>query len=179
MDTGRARRFGDYLGVKGFKNATVVAAAARWLWWYDEYRQGNLTSQGGVTNPEMQIAVDRYSELPEMAELAVASREAKHRVPTGILAFVLTKGARIDKVCTETFLYGFETLVGLEEGSPILLLRQKMDRIKSGADGANDNAVSKAALVIKAWNMFKRGQTGKRLTYSTVHGESFPTFAGE
>lgn len=177
MDTGRKRGLNDFLGIQGKKNTAVMAAAARWLWWYDNVRTGNLTSIGGATNPEMAMAIAAHPLIEEASSLVAGSSEAKAKVPSGGLAFLLTKGLEINRVTTETFLYGLNNGSGLDDGSPILQLRRRMDRLPKG--GGATNTMKKTALAIKAWNMFKLGLSNKALVWYPERGEQFPRFHGE
>ncbi len=90
---------------------------------------------------------------------------------------------RLSESEAQLFLTGLIYGSGLEPGSPVLLLRQRLfdaisPRHKSGTR-SRLNEIEKAALVVKAWNASREGREVKSLRWRASGAsrgkEPFPT----
>lgn len=125
MDTGAARDAKDVLGIHGVRHASVAAAAGRLMYAWDVGRlnQGQQTPK--ATNDEI---LDYVQKNPWLVELFGSQQADLRKVPMrgGNLLAALGLCYRLDADGAVEFLNKLANGVGLEEGDPILTLRDRL-----------------------------------------------------
>lgn len=179
VDTGARRTPGDIFALRGYKRATTLAAAARYLLLIE---QGSVKrSMGGITtskaDPEISpqdlfVIVGRYPMLPESIDLTDPVRYigASHSQMAALHAWL----SKIDTADAATFFEQLGTGLGLTEGSPVYALRRWLEHASMEPTKHRKalNRVIVHALTIKAWNAFRRGDKVKNVRY--VEGDDLP-----
>lgn len=173
MDTGKRRNLKDTLSLRGYMNASALAAGITYLWKYD-----NENLRSASIRPTIQQALQLLDQHPGFADSVKESSRiiGKFHGSHGMWSVVHYTLTSLDPEDAGVF---FEKLVsgaGLEEGSPILVLRQRLEAEASSAAGARANAVLMHALIIKAWNSWRAGEVIQRLLWKAggTNPEAFP-----
>lgn len=125
IDTGTKRKVGDILKLRGEKNVFQLGAALGWLW---RYRRRQMRS--GPPDPTPQELLRLLDDNPRIRDsLHPGARLNAHiRYPNGLAAFVHYILAEIDEVEANWFFERLVTGSGLQDGDPVLLLRQMVER---------------------------------------------------
>lgn len=182
IDTGRLRSASDAVAVAGYKNYTTMAGATKLIL---AYKNGSLRTQvqGGtgqrlrITNHDVIEFINRKANVELLQECATVgnkcANKAKFFSQSTYAAFAYLFG-EIDR--EESMLF-FDMLttgesIGKSSYSMIYLLRQKL--INFQQSNANLQTTDKYALLIKAWNMFRKGKEVSHLSW-TSSKEEFPT----
>lgn len=176
MDTGKSRRLADVLALRGYPSANRLAALLIGLVRLQKYglKQAMSSTRGGypVTNKQ---ATDRIEREPSIQEVVkFSSKFNSIGLPgraAGVLYYVFSS---LDSDDAEYFFEKLLTSESLDRGNPILTLRKALISIKSSRGTANQTYV--AAIVIKAWNKFRAGETCLSLGYRPggANPEHFP-----
>lgn len=172
LDTGSARGGSDTLHIRGYKNVTNLAAAARLL---NNLLSGKHLSNSKICNDEVLNLLERHPELNDAsgAGLRVGTRfKASSAAMT--LAFYLIDTQSENRDLLPDFITRLAD-GGVAPKTPLAALRDGLMQktIDAGYRTANERAYAQAAAVIKAWNLTRRGL--KRGTVIWTVGEPFPT----
>lgn len=183
IDTGKTRSNADIMHFQGFVNTSTLAAVARLYFGYKEVG-GDMNVWAGkpaqrrYTANELLAIVDKERKL-----IGAVSETASFSVTNKMLgrstaAFCFYLFDRSDYLMAGNFYHKFEKGNDLQEGSPILVLKNALmireTQFKDmGARGGNRAQAHKIAIIIKAWNAFKNGKTISRLRYDPEK-EAYP-----
>ena len=172
-DCGQPRSLAQELASRNKKNANSVGAATRMIWKYETGRSAILNAAIIPSRFQCRDVELRHPEIEE----TVARAGRCSRLHSGIGLAVVYHYARLGQPTdADLFVEGLATGVGLEDGSAVLALRNRLI----------DNAASKAklspnelwALSIKASNMFLSGRKVRFLKWARGADEQFPEIAG-
>ena len=164
-DTGAKRGAADVAAMLGFKCYVTTGCAATLLHHYEN--NSMRIFKKGVTNQEIQKIL---SEHPGLQESVDVGRELANILPPGIGAFCHYVCSRLDREAAATFFQHLKSGANLRANSPILVLRDKLMFYKAGKIVFSRQAI--AALIIKAWNNFRKGKEVANLTWKPR--EQFP-----
>ena len=177
MDTGAKRSGADVLKLNGEKNYTVLAAALRSAILWD----AGIRNMGGgnrvTTNGDL---VDYLEAHPEMRNHVEAYNTLRRglRLPASVGVTAIKLFTEID---AEDAKYFFERLASDEghyRGEPIFEARRllKEDEATASNTRAGRTSTWKMAILIKAWNKYRNGETVKQLSYRPggANREKFP-----
>ena len=139
IDTGSPRRMADLVSMDGHSDPTRVAAGATLLW--------KVITGSAYNNPPPQpsYALDvlsRYPTISKWARLYNASKVIKRIIPSASLIPALVYLEEIAKqpALAEALFHGLSTGENLQDGNPILALRNRMISFKT--DGRYKKAQS-------------------------------------
>jgi hypothetical protein len=174
MDTGKNRNGGDVFSIRGIDYPVDIAAAIRLIIHIDlgSYRDGSTRSTTNTQLLEWYDANDGDSLLEIMREANELAKAFSRILPRSWIASFKTMFSRgneteakifIDKLC-----YGLD----LERTSPIYVLRKRL--MDNKMNKAKLPTKDKVALIIKAWNMHRKGETCKFIRWNGDI-EPFPT----
>lgn len=172
LDTGKNRTAADVVGIAGFKNASHVASTARLIFTYRTSAFSGLKSKKRfATNGDVLALLGEIDLVPVVQQgFSYYTKSRLLSVPEySFLRWLL--GARHAEEA-EGFLYALSSGVGLLEGSPVLLLRRKLESARSG-ERFTFTPVERLALSVKAWNLKRLGKSSTMLTFNPER-ESFP-----
>jgi hypothetical protein len=191
MDTGKARSFADVLQIenKNLTHTNSVAALIPIVYRWESGERGSAAvgygtrgvggNKKAAANAEL-LAFFDANQL-RIVEAAQVGARISSRIK-GMSASVLALGFWIfNEIESDDASFFFDRLAdgaGLDEGSPILLLRNHMIRASQQPQPPRVIAPGMALpLMIKAWNAYRRGVAIRILGYKTGGSspESFPT----
>lgn len=137
-------------------------AAGPLVRWVMGWEKGNYLNYGGRLAPTRAEILDRYQKEPQAFDLAATYGRAAHQQVASVnmhaasMAFWLFSKLPDDgHAQAERFFAQFIDGLGLEQGSPVTILRNRM----ISARGRDYNKTEQLALMIKAWNAFRTGRS--------------------
>ncbi len=168
IDTGAARKGKDVLSIAKVHAPQTTAAIVRMCLQHDA--NNNLLAKSITFSNEEILAYYRLNaEIVDKA-VSLANRPSlKSRIcPTASGLLVVLCRDLLDRV--ERFLLALDTGANLENGNPILTLRNRLERDKE-AGGAR--VANKIALLFKAWNAYITDRTMPKIQFAPEK-EGFP-----
>lgn len=177
MDTGRARTTADILRLRGYANQSLLSAVARRIALSEKFRlrdgathTGQIVSNGAV--------LDTVEAMGDPHRFTVYAKQVckDFNFTASQVGFLIWWFDGIDRDDSDFFWDKLKSGQGLYEGDPIYTLRQHgLVREVKGA-GLNHHQVESAAIIIKAWNKFRRGESALRLSFRVggANPETFP-----
>lgn len=163
IDTGRKRTMGDVLAISGESNAFQLAAIARRVWMWD---QGNLkfTNSSNPSTSELSAVVEKYPTLRRSAEISVITANSFRPCRQATVGTTHHLFLSIDPDLTAEFFARLGNGAGLDEGHPILTLRNRLMRDKM--ESKNVPFHLSVALYIRAWNAVREGRTMAKIQHT-------------
>jgi hypothetical protein len=149
IDVGKRRSAGDTLSCRGEKNACRMAAA---LIMIDKYMTGRVEKSTQYSNTEIEELLKKY---PDVRNSLMTGTNGKGLLLSSVVDSCHYLFTKKDPVMAEVFMERIFKGVGLEEGDPWYVLRERLL-----ANSISNTKLSKAlmmALCIKAWNHAREG----------------------
>jgi hypothetical protein len=174
VDIGRRRRLADVLAIEGKRDAHALSAGLSML---HRYRTGKRFDYAHNTAPSPKQALQLLEETPEMTESVRAARRVTKQIggPIGVFAALHRIFSEVDPGTTEEFFRQLESGAELEEGDPVLQLRNQVVKPRQDRNYTQSpNHV--AALTVKAYNLRRSGRKVDLLSYRKR--EKFPEIDG-
>jgi hypothetical protein len=162
MDTGRSRTIGDVLGMHGHAYHNAVAGAVRLLIYmerYGEFKPGRREATTIITPVSTLAYLNEHDDVSNGIRLGDRVRKAGVRGGISMWGALMTLFLRIDAEQAYQFAYQLATGEDMKANHPILMLRNRLlwrrtnERAKADAD-----AEEIAAMAIKSWNAFRKGE---------------------
>lgn len=155
MDTGKKRSAGDHLAILGMRNYSNLAAISRvaLLWQRDALVH---ESNHKVSPDEITQFIFDNPDLVAAAEYAVHIR-THLETPVSVAGCAVWLLRHVDAQDADLFMDAWSSGAGLNEGSPILALTQRLREVRR-----NRRRVSRAehlALILRAWNLWRDGKS--------------------
>lgn len=174
MDSGVRRNFADALKLAGETDSNNLAALTVRITSYEKYgARAAFLRQGGFTLAEL---METFRAHPELAETnkAVGRIYTSIRISKATFGLLFMMFSHIDRMDCKAFFTSLRTGEGLKPGDPILALRNILVKSIGARDKTPD--VVTAALVIKAWNKYRVGDSVSSLSYRSggASPEPFP-----
>jgi len=171
IDVGSVRSAADVFGIHDIKNASLMSAAVKWVYEYENGRFSNASK--GYTQLDHDALYQEYLKHPHMQESAwVAGAFVKSRLCSPSLMvgvhYVAAKKSRKD--ADEFFRKVAEGLGFAGKKDPAYRLHHRL--IDSARSQEKLGRLQLTALVIKAWNAYRLGRDVGTLKYSP--DETFP-----
>jgi hypothetical protein len=168
IDVGKRRSAGDTLACRGEKNAHRMAAA---LIMIDKYMTGRVEKSTQYSNAEIEELLQKY---PDVRNSMMTGTKGKGLLLASVLDSCHYLFTKKDPVMAEVFMERIVKGVGLEEGDPWYVLRERLL-----ANSISNSKLSKAlmmALCIKAWNHAREGSRINHLKLAMQDGRlvTFP-----
>lgn len=176
LDTGRERTLKDFLEIHGEHDAPTLAGALNFLWSWRQTAEMVVALWAAVrmTTREAFALLD---ECPGIRESIAKADPVAHRIGGGrarwaALNYVLSTITAAD---TDDFFSKLATGEEVPKGSVISLLRNRLLQDKSAMRRMPTREYT--ALVLKAWNLYRRGTRVQHLhwTGGGAHPEPYPT----
>lgn len=174
IDLGTKRSLNDQLRLAGGRQPGKLASVVNYLWKINERQIRSVNSR-----PSIQQALELWREHEEaLAEAITVGDKLRNRlsVSGAMISAVYFHLATIDQEDADIFFQKLTNGIGLVEGDPIYALRAHLERQGSVASNIRGTVVMSHALIIKAWNLYRRGEQITRLTWRSSGGnpEAFP-----
>lgn len=175
VDGGAKRKFSDVLKLRGERAHATLAAVTRrvTIWEWGIRKTG--TNAYAPTNTQMLQTLEKYPELREIA-IASSTTAAKCGLPASIIGHGWWLFSRVseDPKDVEFFFDRLGDGQGLVKGDPIYELRRAADNSRSVRGERSQTYLM--AILIKAWNAYRAGETIGLLRYKPggERPEKFP-----
>jgi len=187
LDIGKPRTAADTLASLGHTQSLALAAAMRQMRVLDKLVATGLYLRGGgepcfaviaLTPARARVTILEHPDLPDWVSTARDIRRAGIPGGDGFWAGTLYWFASsLPEADDDAIGFAARLISGaaLEKDDPILVLRNRLVSLKE-AVGQRASPVPVAALVIKSWNAFRRGEKVSILKWSRggVNKEKFP-----
>lgn len=161
IDIGSARKASDALHGIGYSNCRDLAAAAGLI---DSIQSGQFMGTSRLSPREIESIVTDNPGLNIFVSHYAASKAKRNGLlPVSILAAMHYLFRSTDPVLADMFMDGLISGENLKAGDPVLLLRDRL--ISNSTDKAKISKKYKIALIVKAWNHTRRGETVKNLRF--------------
>lgn len=168
-DVGKRRSASDTLSVRG-ETSTVRLSAA--LIMVDRYLTGRADVATSYSNTEIEELLEKYPTIR-------SSIKADHKLCVGLIQVSVIDAchylfSRKDPELAEEFVRKITKGIGLTEGDPLYILRERL--LRNSISKAKLNKVYIFALCIKAWNATRVGSKIRSLRFRESGNaiESFP-----
>lgn len=183
MDTGVKRSLNDYLEMDGYKNVSTVGSVGTGLLYLDTY---GLESSFGRQNSNLITVQTCYEFVQEQYEsrieplisptMRVRSRFSGNVTQSKTLGIVFDCFRKAGDDNFEDFI---DQLCSNKKACiPVMQLNNKLSEFSRKTKGTDLRPTQRhiAALIIKAWNAYMRGDDIKQLKFAQggAHPESFP-----
>ena len=185
IDTGKSRSFADVLSIDHptLGSLTRVSAAVSLLykWEVQGLRGKSLQPAGNKQPATFQELMDFFeahqARIVELSKEGHAISQRVRGMTSSAYTLLIWITQDIDRTDSQFFFDRLADGIGLEDGNPILALRNTITRFINSGDKRrtlpNDTAI---AFGIKAWNYFRAGDQVKLITYRPggASPEAFP-----
>lgn len=172
IDQGRKRTPGNQLAMAGVKNYNHTAAGAR----LHLIREAGLLFKDSkqrqmISSPQVQEWVNGN---PALVELANQSHRdiIKNDAQPSVARAAFFSMAAISPDDAALFFSRLHLGAGLEEGNPILALRQRLETDRRIKRRRSDR--EQLGLLFEGWNLWREGKTRKTLAYKAWTEVTFP-----
>ena len=174
IDIGASRKPADSLFMEGVSYSAKLSTPLSLLTQYDNGTRITLKGNTGRLNTfEVVDALGVYPDIEDSAKYIFNTTVLQKLMTGSHLVFCHYLFNRVDPVGCATFWERVDQGINLSKSDPIFLLREKFISNKTAAPANRTEAVTMIAIVIKAWNFFRRGRNTSRLVYNP-NKETFP-----
>jgi len=155
MDIGKPRNPSDVLHIAGYKYSSTLASALRWAYLLDTNPYNRETLKPDFV---LSLARDRYPDIEPFIKCGRdINRSFSH--PAGQSAALMYAFSRSDAKKCEDFLQAW--LSGRRNGKySIIDVMQALLHSQKANNNGRIHELTRAAIIIKAWNIFKAGNKG-------------------
>lgn len=167
MDQGRKRSAGDQLKIDGLASTspTSVAAAIRvYIQWVEGRIFGDKSTSDIGNTEVVDWAMNNPTELAMISDI-IAGQTKSIKARPAVTVAVMLMLRQIDGVDQREFAEALISGAGLDAGSPILALRERLDRIKQSRVRVSDRDL--IGLFVVAWNAYRDGRLLRKLQRPT------------
>lgn len=176
MDTGKSRELKDVLALRGHTKTNALAAAVKAVLRADLFSVKAALKPGSVYPVTNAQGVERVESDPAIKWAATeGGKFIKIGLPGRIAALFIYRFSKIDEEDAAVFFERLLSGAGLAENDPIFQLRETLISSRDNFKGER-NAVHIGALVIKAWNKYRAGESCSTLRFRVggANPERFP-----
>lgn len=175
LDTGRNRQAGDVLGINGCQDPNNMAAMIKYMMGLKKGKHKEISFRGGnskMSNTDVNEYYKKHQESLEASLLAASKAKCQLMTKSKLAGwhYYLKSLAAGD---ADQFIQSIGDGANLGKTSPIYVLREKLTADKLRTNGLAMQENHKAALIIKAWNAFRKSKPMTRLSYDATK-EDFP-----
>lgn len=170
IDTNRVLRTPrDVVALAGVANYNIVAPAARLLGNWSLYGNPYELSQDKTLTADVVLQYAQTPGLAELAQKALAMRWCRKYLGSALTLFAMYAFGQYRPEHAEKFFSKLETGLGLEEGSPIPLLRDRMTVTNVGY--GRMTPTTRAILLFKCWRLYLLGVNSRQLKVVIQKGQ--------
>jgi hypothetical protein len=174
LDQGRNRNGADVLHIHGVTNSSVVSGAVRWAHLIGE---GRAKQRDTYPPAEIRRLFDeRYSGLSNFVRESRAIYETGGH-PQSLVVAVLYHLHKKNPAKAAEFSTAWQTSKWDGKFKPIALMQTRIATMRASTSGRVHDVV-RAALIIKAWNIFAAGRKGRAVDMTWDPSLSFPEIDG-
>lgn len=171
MDMGAKRSVSDILRMRGVKNYTKASAIAQGDMRWQKFGPLAAFQSGGRLVLTATETVDWYEAHAVEIDLAASPSKrlydaTNHVVSQTAAGILWLQFHRLDVDDADAFFERLIKGVASDEHDPILVLRNRLMRLAADRDAIRRLPQYKAALIVKAWNLYRTGGTCETLQWS-------------
>ena len=171
-DFGKKRSASDVLAIKGEKNCTTLASSVVFV---ERYMTGQIDQFKRTYSPvEVEELLEKYGDGLRESVGYCSKIGTKRLIANSVMAGLHYVFSRFDKEMADAFWKSLIGGHGLNEGSPVFVLRERL--VSNSMSKAKLRPEYAAALCIRAWNHMRAGTTVKCLKFqeSGKTAQAFP-----
>lgn len=177
MDTGAKRTGSDVLRLQGEKYYATLAAGIRACILWDSGFRNLSTGVKVITNKELLQYLEDHPQMRDYTERYTQLRRGLV-MPASVGIVAIRLFTEIDEEDAAYFFDRLESDEGHYRGEPIFEARRALKDAAAATSHTNSGRTStwKLAILIKAWNKYRNGETVKQLSYRPggANREKFP-----
>lgn len=166
-DRGIQRSLKNDLEMSGYENTSELATMIAYIVRYESH--GRIRSAGSRDPVMFSDAMDllqRHPDIPDVLRVARSVWNPWRGISRTLIGAMWFLFDQVDLDDAETFFQKLGTGVDLASDDPIYLVREKLRRQRDQTIGrGHADPEYQAALLIKAWNLFRAGKTAKTLDF--------------
>lgn len=168
------RTGGDYLWMRGVKNANALAATLGWIEFVEDGYKN--IRRGPPYGPRLDGLLDRWPEVEAAVSRLQSERRRFAHLRSASFAAALAMFMRVDAEAADAFIRDLAEGTGLDASDPVYRLRERL--LQGGKTVLKQDYVF--AITIKAWNQRIKGVPVRALRVRQVgdQAEAFPLVAG-
>jgi hypothetical protein len=170
LDKGKNRSGSDILAIAGFGNTAVMAGALRWLHLLDTGRAKQRDSM--KPSVLLDLVRDKYPTLPDYVKQARVIYEHTGQ-PISLVLALLYAFHRANEPAAREFAMAWETGERGGRFKPIALMQSQVAQLQAASSGRVHDVV-RAALIVKAWNLYIRKRKGSAVEMRWRPADPFP-----
>ena len=169
MDQGGTRTAGQQLGIRGVKDANVVASMSKSYLDWKNSRLFSSSQRAGTTKPE---AVEWALEHQDLIHKVFETDFRKVDAPTSVVGAFALATIQFAPNRTREFLSALAQGAGLEDGSPILALDRRLRNIRRTRVKVSHREY--LAYFIRSWNAWVSQNTLTKVQIGSLTEDNFP-----
>jgi hypothetical protein len=170
LDQGQNRNGADVLAIAGYQNTTALSGAVRWAHLIET---GRAKQRDTYEPPEvLRLLRERYPDMPNFIGRARMIYENAGQ-PQAVVAGILYLLHRANELMANDFGSAWESANWDGRYKAIGLMQSRVASIRASTSGRVHDVV-RAALIIKAWNIFTAGRKGRMSEMVWDTGDDFP-----
>lgn len=163
IDTGSNRTPGDQLKIKGYRNHTVLAHAAKWSIFWDNNQFGVDPSARALSHSQIVDYVEAHPRLEECVARVINTWAKGIDMPSGYSSLAYYILSDLDPGAAEDFFERLSAGYNLEKDSALLRLRNKLiDLRRSRTTLEGEEWLS---MFFRAWNAHRLNKPLRALPY--------------
>jgi hypothetical protein len=174
LDQGRNRNGADVLAIAGYQNTNVLSGAVRWAHLIETGRAKQRDSYQPAE--VLRLLRERYQRLPEFIQQGRVIYEQTGQ-PQSIVVAVLFLLEKANSTKGSDFAAAWESANWDGKYKAIGLMQTRLASIRASTSGRVHDVV-RAALIIKAWNVYSAGRKGRLTEMTWEPSEAFPVIDG-
>lgn len=170
LDQGKNRNGADVLSIAGYQYTSALSGAMRWAHLIES---GHVKSSESYTPREiLRLLQESYANLPSFVQESKSIYSVTGQ-PMSIVTALLYLFNRANAKKARIFSEAWASGKWAGKFKPIALMQTKIANLQSMASGRVHDVV-RAALIIKAWNLFISGRQGRASEMRWDMAEPFP-----
>jgi hypothetical protein len=169
MDQGGTRTAGQQLGIRGVKDANVVASMSKSYLDWKNSRLFSSSQRAGTTKPE---AVEWALEHQDLIHKVFETDFRKVDAPASVVGAFALATIQFAPNRTREFLSALAQGAGLEDGSPILALDRRLRNIRRTRVKVSHREY--LAYFIRSWNAWVSQNTLTKVQIGSLTEDNFP-----
>lgn len=171
IDTGPRRSVNDVLALRGVRNVAAVVGGARLRW---KYENNALQTPRYASQLEVEDIIARTPSLNDAASRVGSSKSVKVLLSPSAATWLFSEFLDRDEGLATSLFEALESGVGLSDGDPVLMLRERLVRNRSGVTKLPE--IVRNAYAVKTWNALYTGKGFGVLRWTTK--DDFPVIEG-
>ena len=182
IDTGKTRSIGDLLSSRNLPKHQVLGGVVNVIRAYHEFDPPFMNAPNWNSVPKFlpNDILEYIERNPQIIDTVVDGfpeiLQCRRMMKSPVWASALHYLTQEKEGKTDQFLSFWEDLetgIGLEQGDPVLTLREYL--LKDLGSSKKIDRLAMAAVVVKAWNQRKEGRYGMVLRWLPMRSEAFPS----